>query len=256
MALIQQGSIFNPITGVFGTGRVQFYPGGATAQTYTWTVPPGIGKVRVRMWGGGAGGNSSTNGGGGGGFAMKAIYDLTGVTSVTITAGLGGASTVSGGTSSFGSYVSATGGVSSTGAGGTATGGDLNYTGGAGTVGSIAGGGVAGLFGNGGSANVTGTSNGGNGSSGGGGGGVSCGGNGFVGVGAQYNSAATTISNPPTSGFQPQFSIDFVGCGGGGAGNIPGINGGGGGSGSIGGYPGGGGGSSAYGAPGLVIVEW
>jgi hypothetical protein len=258
MALIQQGSVFNPITGVFGTGQVQFYPGGTTAQTYTWTVPPGIGKVRVRVWGGGAGGNGATNGGGGGGFAMKAIYDLTGVASITVTVGLGGASTISGGTSSFGSFVSVTGGVSSTGAGGTATGGDLNYTGGAGAVTSIAGGGVAGLFGNGGNANASAAIvNGANGCSGSGGGASpSCGGNGFLGVGAQYSSTATTISNPATSGLQPQFSIDFIGCGGGGTGPNPGVNGGGGGSASFGGYPGGGGGSSAYGAPGLVIVEW
>ena len=96
-----QSQIFNPITGVFGTGQMQFFGPG---QSGTWTVPAGVGKVRVRLFGAGAG-----QSGGGGGFALKTIYDLSGVTSVAVTVGAG--VNGSGGTSSFGSYVSASGGV-------------------------------------------------------------------------------------------------------------------------------------------------
>ena len=119
----------NPVTGVFGTGNVQWF-----TTSGTWYVPAGIYACRVRLWGGGGGGSNTGTyySGGGGGFALKTIYDLSGVTSVSITVGSGAigtttTSTPSGGTSSFGSYVSATGGGSnSTNTGGTGIGGDLS----------------------------------------------------------------------------------------------------------------------------------
>lgn len=224
MSVPIQSQIFNPITGVFGTGQMQIFGSG---QSGTWTVPAGIGKVRVRCFGGGA------SGGAGGGFAIKSIYDLTGVTSVAVTVASAG------GTSSFGSYVSATGGTS-TPTGGSGVGGDINASGG-----SVSGGGVGSLFGNGGTPSIPGgsgyyTAAG------------SPAGNGILGSGGVFNTTTTYIINNPTTGM-PYFSIDFIGTGGGGSGNTfgNGINGGGG---SLGGYPGGGGNNT--GAPGMVIVEW
>lgn len=262
MAIQEIAQAFNPITGVFGTGQVQFF-----TTSGTWSVPPGIGKVRARVWGGGG-----ANVGSGGGFSMETIYDLTGVTSVAVTVGVAGTSSpTTGGTSSFGSYCSATGGVTTGGAVGAGSGGDINYSGGLGSTGSNAGGGVASLFGNGGAAATTTTStdgNGGNGASGGGAGTPSTnnllsGGNGFLGTGGFHFFTNTGANDPnvlPTSGLTPIFSIDFIGTGGGGVNNQPGMNGGGGGGGAFtipnGGFPGGGGGNGANGGTGLVIVEW
>jgi hypothetical protein len=59
----------------------------------------------------------------------------------------------------------------------------------------------------------------------------------------------------PTSGLE-QFSIDFIGTGGGGSSAQSGINGGGGGFNASGGFPGGGAGGNIAGSGGLVIVEW
>ena len=214
MAIPIQSTAFNPITGVFGTGQVLIVGGNTTA---TWTVPPGIGKVRARCFGGGG------SGGGGGGFAIKTIYDLSGVTSIPVIAG------GIGGTSSFGTYVSATAGYT-TGIG-SGVGGDINYSGG-----TSGGGGVASIFGNGGSTYIPGAS-------------------GFVlstanGSGGLFGSG--NASSNLTSGLSGSlFSIDFIGTGGGGSNGFGGINGGGG---PTGGYPGGGG--TTLGAPGMVIVEW
>ena len=228
--------IYNPISGVFGTGRMQIFGGnGTTTATYTWTVPPGVGAVRARCFGGGGG---HANGTGGGAFTMKAIYDLTGVTSVAITVGAGGSSSA-GGTSSFGSYCSATGGPITASTVATASGGDINYNGG--NSGSAIGAGVASLFGVGGSQNSPGPS----------GTGQSTNGwntPGLLGQGMfTQGTAAMVVGN--TSGMTSAFSIDLLGTGGGG---YVGINGGGGTN--QGGYPGGGG--SGTGAPGMVIVEW
>lgn len=250
MAIQTISTAYNPISGVFGTGQVQmFFASG------TWSVPLGIGKVRARVWGGGA-----YNQGGGGGFSMETIYNLTGVTSIAVTVGAGGdGTTTTGGTSSFGSYCSATGGASNS-PGGTGTGGDLNYTGG--TGGSSAGAGSASIFGNGGSAAAGSIS-----AIGGAGSGTNTinapGNNGFLSVGGIMSNATPTSMYSPTSGLQ-QFSIDFIGTGGGGGGGQNGINGGGGGGtgGGYGGYGnggipgGGGGGSGGLGGQGLVIVEW
>jgi hypothetical protein len=217
MAVSIQSQIFNPITGVFGTGQMQIFGPGMSG---SWTVPIGIGKCRVRMFGGGG------TVGGGGGFSLKSIYDLTGVTSVPVI--VGGA----GGTSSFGSYCSATGG------GGVGVGGDINTSGGAGT-----GGGVGSLFGNG---SGNGTSIGVSGSN--------TFASGLFGSGSYVPS--TNFSTPANSGMVSPFSIDLFGTGAGSVSSSTafgqGVNGGGGYNGS---FPGGGG-ASGSGAPGMVIVEW
>ena len=141
----------NSITGVFGTGKVQFI-----YESQSFTVPAGITSLRVRVWGNGGSTDSQGRGGGGaGGFAMKTITGLTSGASISATIG-----TTRGATNSFGSYVSATGGANTDndttgGAGGVGVGGDINHTGGKGADHSNntnwgGGGGAASFFGNGG----------------------------------------------------------------------------------------------------------
>lgn len=78
----------------------------------TWTKPddmPTGAIVEVWLWGGGGGGNSNSGGGGGAGIVKQFdIGDLTGTVSVTV--GAGGTAGTNGGTSTFGSYLSAYGG--------------------------------------------------------------------------------------------------------------------------------------------------
>ncbi|WP_249549380.1 glycine-rich domain-containing protein, partial [Escherichia coli] len=94
----------------------------------TWNVPDIVKKgrrVRVKVIGGGGSGgypainttNPSGGGGGGGGGVSESVIDLTGISTVTITVGSGGTGQNTsasngrqGGTSSFGTYLSATGG--------------------------------------------------------------------------------------------------------------------------------------------------
>ncbi len=57
MAVQTISTAYNPVSGVFGTGQILVFP-----TSGTWTVPPGVGKVRARVWSGGGGGAS---GGGG-----------------------------------------------------------------------------------------------------------------------------------------------------------------------------------------------
>lgn len=256
MAIALTSTAFNPITGVFGSGNVQVFGGrGTTTGSYTWTVPPGVAKVRVRLWSAGG-----ANSGSGGGFAMKTIFDLSGVSTVAVTVGAG-STTTSGGTSSFGSFVSVTGGGATGGAVGTSTSGDINSSGGIGTA-SNGGGGVGSLFGDGGG------TNGAFGQSGASGGGAMSstssstvsGGAGLFGSGGQYISSGAAIALiTPTTGLVGQFSIDFIGTGGGGSYIQSGANGGGGGYSGSGGYPGGGAGTGTSGqssGAGMVIVEW
>ena len=256
MAIALTATAFNPITGVFGSGNVQVFGGrGTTTGSYTWTVPPGVAKVRVRVWSAGG-----ANSGSGGGFAMKTVFDLSGVSTVAVTVGAGSTSTT-GGTSSFGSYVSVTGGGATGGAVGTSTSGDINQSGGIG-VATYGGGGVGSLFGDGGASGSSGVGN--SGASGGGGSLSSPtngfgGGSGLLGSGSSWVASGTAAAIVfPTSGLIGQFSIDFIGTGGGGAYTQSGANGGGGGYGGSGGYPGGGAGSGTtqHSGAGMVIVEW
>lgn len=95
----------------------------STAGVSTWTVPDELKsgrKAKVTVIGaGGSGGRSSSGGGGGGGGKAVKLVDLTGIESVPITVGAGGAKLAagtastpgnSGGSSSFGTFCSATGG--------------------------------------------------------------------------------------------------------------------------------------------------
>ena len=272
MAIPIQSQAYNPITGVFGIGQMQMF-----SASGTWNVPQGVGKVRVRMWG--AGGNNCQDasyygGGGGGGFALKTIYDLTGVTSVAVMVGAGAAivsvspsaAGLTAGSSSFGSYCSATGGTyaargTSANIGGNGIGGDINNTGGRGGYGAGSaaggGGGSASLIGNGASA----TTNTPEASSGGAGAGYGSNNNNQPGSGGFMTSGGvanvTSIATLPQASVQP-FSIDFIGTGGGGGIFQNGVNGGGGGFSANGGFPAGGNsyGTSSTSSSGLVIVEW
>lgn len=100
-------------------------PGFSNEQVFTssatWTAPAGVTKVKLRLWGGGgsgAGGSSSLGGGGGaGGGYAEGVFSVTPGTTYQVTVAgqtAGGAASsngTSGGTSSFGSPVSATGGA-------------------------------------------------------------------------------------------------------------------------------------------------
>lgn len=98
---------------------------GANVQTFnasgTWTKPSGFGAssfVLVQLWGGGGSGGRNTYGaGGGGGGYNQAWFNLSNLGSTeTATVGAGGAAVAvngsgnGGGTSSFGSWISAYGG--------------------------------------------------------------------------------------------------------------------------------------------------
>ena len=113
--------------------------------TTTWSKPSGCTKVYVKVVGGGGGGCGYCESGGAGGYA-EGMFDVTAVSSVTVTIGGGGAgatyyaAATGGGTSSFGSYISATGGGGansytshSSGFGGAGSGGFIQLTGGSGT---------------------------------------------------------------------------------------------------------------------------
>jgi hypothetical protein len=119
----------------------------------TFTVPSGVTKVRVRVWGGGGGGGGSAGGGagggGGGGGYSEGLVTVTPGAGIPVTVGGGGAAggttAGTGGTSSF-SSVSATGGQGGSGgsgagflggSGGTGSGGYLNFTGGPGANGAV-----------------------------------------------------------------------------------------------------------------------
>ncbi|MFH0865532.1 MAG: hypothetical protein V1904_05030 [Bacteroidota bacterium] len=138
-----------------------------------WTVPAGVTRITVEVWGGGGGGGSTgvnASGGGGAGGYGKQTFTVVPGSNHMVTCGAGGAVGAAGGASSLGALISATGG------GGCA--------GGAGAVGGV-GGTSAGTFnipggqGAGGSNNPTrggdGGNPGGNGGSGGGGAGYGAG---------------------------------------------------------------------------------
>lgn len=132
----------------------------STVGASTWTVPSvlrlGIKKAKVTVTGGGASGGSGSSstrgaGGGAGGTAIASV-DLTGITSVAVTVGAGGARRTSGGLdgidggqSKFGTTLFANGGSNGGrygvsqpvdgGFGGSASGGALNIKGGDGSDG-------------------------------------------------------------------------------------------------------------------------
>lgn len=116
----------------------------SSAGTSTYTVPSNCRFVYVKLVGGGGGSAGYNESGGAGGYA-EGRFDVTPGANVTVTVGGAGtgvtyyAAGVRGGTSSFGSYLSATGGYGANQ--------NANHTGGAGGLGS--GGGVN-LYGGGG----------------------------------------------------------------------------------------------------------
>jgi len=281
-------SINNWATGTFGTGLVRVYGssfGASNSNTYTFTCPSGVSSVRVRCWGAGGGGSSSSShaGGGGGGFAIGE-FDVTAGTSYTVTVGAGGLPNTTGGTSSFGSLISATGGVgegnTSKHEGGIGVGGYINYKGGYAENGYCGGGGAASVFGHGLPGTYSGNTNASSGEmrsrSGGAGGGF---GNSNTNItmnqlrtnfgpwGYFHNNHYPQNNNTESTYLRQQIdSIDLLATGSGGVGYhnaaANGVNGGGGGGGGEGGWPGGGGGTNAqgstggYGADGCVIVEY
>jgi hypothetical protein len=109
-----------------------------TSTPYTWTQTgkTDLKRIRVTAYGGGAGGQSGTGGGGSGGIGFVTLEASAVTTNVTVTIGAGGAVGASGGTTSFGTYITATGGSTGTtyagGAGGTATGTNVYILGGQG----------------------------------------------------------------------------------------------------------------------------
>jgi hypothetical protein len=104
----------------------------------TWTRPPGVNSVHVKLWGGGGGGGEGPGGewsgscGGGGGYC-EGVITVTGDVSVTVgSGGAGGSTGGDGGNSSFLSLTAngGSGGSSSGGGnGGSASGGSLNVAG-------------------------------------------------------------------------------------------------------------------------------
>lgn len=149
----------------FGSGVQSFTASGS------FLIPPGVSQVEVEVWGGGSGTYASVSGtpvgvgsggGSGGGYARKRISGLTPGQSVPVVVGAGGSGgttagtpPTAGGTSSFGSYVSATGGALNylstlaspqNGAtpAGSGIGGDVNLTGSAGQAAMLNQGGMGG----------------------------------------------------------------------------------------------------------------
>lgn len=127
-----------------------------TAGSGTYTVPAGVTRILVEIWGAGGGGGGASNmaneycgtGGAGGGYTRK-IIDVTPAQTLAYavgaagTGGAAGASGTGGGTTSFGGILTATGGapgvhgkfavIGNITIGGVGTGGDINLTGGYGT---------------------------------------------------------------------------------------------------------------------------
>ncbi len=132
-----------------GFSNMQVFSTATTSATFT--VPAGVNKIMVEVWGaggGGAAGNVSCSGGGGGGYG-KGIYPVIPNTNYTVTVGAGGSGGgptpqvgTTGGSSSFGGLISATGGTGGTtgsttsvGAGGISSGSPFSVSGGSGFTG-------------------------------------------------------------------------------------------------------------------------
>lgn len=272
----------NWASGTFGTGLVRVY--GSHLATYSFTVPTDITKIRVRVWGAGGGGSNTTGaGGGGGGFAIGEFTVVAG-TNYTVTVGQGGQQNTAGGTSSFGTLISATGGEASSSSGqrngGAGTGGYVNHTGGGSNNSYGGGGGAANLFGHGNDGDYNGNRNGitNRKKSGGAGGGQGANSNsyelyqfkgGMGPFGSFFHPGPNQSTNNYVIGglsFQMIHNIDELATGSGGFGHeaqsAQGVNGGGGGYRGDGGWPGGGGGPGAtssqggFGADGCIVVEY
>lgn len=104
----------------FGNGVAEFGSVGLTA----WSVPAGVTRVRVKMWGGGAQGDSTIAGGSG--AYVETVLDVSAISSLNITVGGGGSSTLTAG----GNTIIANGGTT------------LVQAGGGGAVGGISSGGT------------------------------------------------------------------------------------------------------------------
>lgn len=170
---ITASSISQYITAPFLNWKLpQLRPGFASGvQTFaassTFAVPANVSQVEVELWGGGAGSYASYNsipsgGGSGGGYARKRITNLTPGQSVAVVIGQGGVggttsggAPAAGGTTSFGTYVSATGGslnslatvsdpLNGATPGGIGVGGDVNIAGSSGQAGVLNQGGLGG----------------------------------------------------------------------------------------------------------------
>jgi len=114
----------NWVVALFDASEISPFRGRAVYKTpgaFNWTIPAGVTRAFVTVYGaggGGAMGNSTPSGGGGGGIAKK-LVDLTGAgATVALTVGTGGlAATVSGnsggagGASNFGAFCSGPGGL-------------------------------------------------------------------------------------------------------------------------------------------------
>lgn len=142
-ALATQGAIKSYIdTNMTGFVKNVFqYTSGTNTYTKSGTD---VKRIRVICIGGGGGGRGYGESGGAGGYAER-TFDATSITSVTVTVGGGGAGgnyfgySPQGGTTSFGSYLSATGGYGANnhanhtgGHGGLGSNGDINSYGGGG----------------------------------------------------------------------------------------------------------------------------
>ena len=175
-----------------GLNNIQYF---TTVGPTTYTPTTNTSFIVVQVVGGGGGGTTGTSatggsGGGAGGYATKIIRSA--FSGLTVTVGGGGAANSAGGTSSFGTLLSATGGLSNSlgGTGGGGISGTFNLIGGCGNRGTVAvstlvpdgrgGGGGNGLFGGSGRGSTAGAPN--TGSGGGGGSGTSVGGAGGSGI--------------------------------------------------------------------------
>ena len=169
-ATITGGIVAN---GSVGTAGQVLVSGGAGANLYwgagggnyalqaytsntTWTKPANLKSIKVTVVGGGGGRSPASAqpgggtpdftgpGAGGGGYAVKYINEIDITAPVTVTIGDGGNTTVTtGGTSSFGAFVSATGGA--IGSGGAGTSGNINIPGYP-NLGTIGGGGLTAAY--------------------------------------------------------------------------------------------------------------
>lgn len=110
-------SKWSTVTPVAGFRNIQ-----AFTVSGTFTIPSGVTKVLVEVWGGGGGGGGTnvvgaSGGGGGGGGYGRGIYDLVPGSAIAVTIGAGGAgggstaTGASGGSSSFGTLLSCAGGI-------------------------------------------------------------------------------------------------------------------------------------------------